>query len=76
VRAGKSDDEIKAGLIGQYSARILAMPEGASGQWLSWAPVAAVCGGLGAVALAVQRMRQPAPLPAEHQDLPPLPDLD
>ncbi len=45
IAAGRSDDEIKRDLVRRYSPRILAMPEGARGQWLVWAtPVVTVSG--------------------------------
>ncbi|OYW12345.1 MAG: hypothetical protein B7X34_01990, partial [Acidobacteriia bacterium 12-62-4] len=45
VKAGKTDEEIRAGLVGEYTIRILALPEGAKGQWLWWTPIAASAAG-------------------------------
>jgi cytochrome c-type biogenesis protein CcmH len=75
VSAGKTDDEIKATLIKQYSIRILALPEGVKGQWLSWVPIAAVSAGIGAVAIAIRQMQSKLP-PDEAGPLPPLPDFE
>lgn len=55
IADGRSDDEIQKQIVGQYSLRILAMPEGARGQWLSWMPMAAVSVGVGPIALFVRR---------------------
>lgn len=76
VGSGKSDDEIKAAYVQQYSTRILAMPEGTRGKMLSWAPALATGGGVAAVAWAIQRMRAPAPAPDTSAALPPLPEID
>jgi len=79
ISAGKSDEQIKAAYVQQYSTRILAMPEGTPGQMLSWAPALATGGGVAAVAWAMQRMRGTAPAPetlAAPATLPPLPEID
>lgn len=55
VVEGKTDNEIKRYLIGQYSRRILSLPEGALGEWLQWVPVASSAAGLFAVLLFVRR---------------------
>ncbi|MBS1874965.1 MAG: cytochrome c-type biogenesis protein CcmH [Acidobacteria bacterium] len=61
VAAGKTDDEIKAVLVGEYSRRILALPEGAAWQWLWWTPWAALMAGGLVAAWAIRRMmRRPA----------------
>ena len=38
VGASKTDEEIKQYVLSAYSTRVLAMPEGVAGQWLSWMP--------------------------------------
>jgi cytochrome c-type biogenesis protein CcmH/NrfF len=38
AEAGVTDEQIKARVVAQHTSRILAMPEGAKGQWLSWTP--------------------------------------
>jgi cytochrome c-type biogenesis protein CcmH/NrfF len=77
VATGRADDEIKKSFVDQYSLRILAMPEGTRGQWLSWGPIAAVTAGLGMVALFVNRSlrsSQAAPKDPPAKTLPDLPD--
>jgi cytochrome c-type biogenesis protein CcmH/NrfF len=78
VATGRTDDEIKKSFVDSYSLRILAMPEGARGQWLSWGPLAAVSAGLGIVVLFVsrslRRAQQPAPAGSLTANLPDLPD--
>jgi cytochrome c-type biogenesis protein CcmH/NrfF len=56
VAEGRSDGEVKAVFIEQYSIRILALPEGARGRWLAWTPVVAALAGLGVVLLTIRRM--------------------
>ena len=76
VAAGKSDDDIRKTLVDQYSTRILALPEGVLGDWLSWTPIAATAFGLTAVALFIRRSirlkpAQPpgdAPTPLDIED--------
>jgi len=75
VKAGKSDEEIRAGLVGEYTIRIVALPEGAKGQWLWWTPVAAGAAGLAALAVALRRMKRKEPEPVPP-DLPDLPDTE
>jgi cytochrome c-type biogenesis protein CcmH len=58
VRAGKSDDDIKAALVGAYGKRILALPEGGQRAWLFVTPVAAVALGLIFVCIVLFRMRK------------------
>jgi cytochrome c-type biogenesis protein CcmH len=55
VAEGKSDREIQTVLTEQYTTRILALPEGAKGQWLHWTPVAAGFAGLSILGLIIQR---------------------
>jgi len=75
VSAGKSDEEIKAEFVRIYSLRILALPEGARGRWLTWAPAAFATAGLGLLALVLQRLRaQPSSVSAGP--LPVLPDFE
>ena len=64
VKAGQSDDQIKEALVAEYGPRILAVPEGSTGQWLFWMPWV-----IGAIALAgvvyfLKRMRHSAAAPA------------
>ncbi len=75
VKAGKSDEEIRAGLVGEYTIRIVALPEGAKGHWLWWTPVAAGAAGLAALAVALRRMKRKEPEPVPP-DLPDLPDTE
>jgi cytochrome c-type biogenesis protein CcmH/NrfF len=55
VDKGRSDEEVKAAFIEQYSIRILALPEGARGRWLAWTPVLAAFAGLGVVLVTIRR---------------------
>ena len=73
VAAGKSDDEIKKVLVSEYTIRILAMPEGAYGEWLRWTPLAAILIGLAAIALVIRRSLRPA---APNAPAGALPDFD
>ncbi len=60
VGEGKTDAEIKNSFVKEYSARVLSMPEGASGQLLSWTPVLAALAGLGVVLLVIKTsLRKP-----------------
>lgn len=64
VAEGKSDEDIRSALAAEYSKRILAMPEGAPGLWLSWMPVLATAAGLGMVTLFIKRrLATPAGIP-------------
>ena len=65
--AGKTDEEIKAVYIERYTIRILSMPEGVRGQWLSWTPIAAIVAGLAATILAIRRFRQVPPAQSTAQ---------
>jgi cytochrome c-type biogenesis protein CcmH len=58
--AGRSDEQIKQELVDRYTQRILALPEGAAGEWLAWTPWAALLAGLGAVAWFIGRSRSRA----------------
>lgn len=73
IQTGLSDDDIRQALIRQYSSRILAIPEGSRGQWLSWTPPAAILAGAAILAVFLKRSLQPAPTPPTV-DLPDLPD--
>lgn len=75
IAGGRTDDEIKRIVVDQYSVRILATPEGAQGQWLSWTPVAAVCAGIGAVSLFLLRSLRVAASAPAGPAIGPLPDL-
>lgn len=55
VAAGRSDEEIKQRLTTEYTSRILAMPEGAKGEWLQWTPVMAIAVGLVAAGSFLRR---------------------
>lgn len=72
---GRSDDEIKKAIVDQYSLRILAMPEGARAQWLSWMPIAVTSAGLGLIGLFVRRSLQGSQPVAAGPETGPLPDL-
>lgn len=57
VREGRTDEEIKSRLIDRYTARILAIPEGAKRRWLFVIPWAALCAGLVLLTWTILRMR-------------------
>lgn len=50
VKQGLDDEKIKASVVSKYSSRILAIPEGTTGRWLSWTPWFAT--GIGAMVIA------------------------
>jgi cytochrome c-type biogenesis protein CcmH/NrfF len=76
IEQGRTDDQIRQSLIGQYTTRILAVPDGEKGQWLSWTPPAAAAAGLAALAIFIKRsIHPPAPAPP-IANLPDLPDSD
>ncbi len=58
IAAGRTDEEIKAGFVQRHSLRILALPEGARGEWLAWTPWAALLVGLTTVAWFIRRSRR------------------
>jgi len=82
IAAGKTDDQIRQTLVTAYSRRILALPDGASGEWLRWTPAAAVLAGLGAVVYFIRRSlaaRKAAPVqtpPPGEEKLPPVPESE
>jgi cytochrome c-type biogenesis protein CcmH len=75
IADGRTDDEIKKAVVDQYSLRILSMPEGARGQWLSWMPIAAASVGLGVIGLFLRRSLRNAQAGASSPDVGPLPNL-
>ena len=76
IEQGRTDDQIRESLIGQYTTRILAVPDGEKGQWLTWTPPAAAAAGLVVLALFIKRsIRPPAP-PPPGTNLPDLPDSE
>lgn len=75
IAEGRSDDEIKAQFIDRYTRRILALPEGATGDLLSWMPWAAATAGLGAIGVFLHRSTAQQPAPAPPGELPELPEL-
>jgi cytochrome c-type biogenesis protein CcmH len=72
ISQGRSDDQVKALLVGEYGPRILALPEGTTRRWLFWTPFAVAIAGLAAVVLFLRRLK----LRGAGPDLPPakLPD--
>lgn len=59
---GRSDDQIKATLVGEYGRRILSLPEGGTRLWLFWTPVVlAVAGVAGLLWILWRSLRNPAP---------------
>lgn len=64
IEQGRSDEAIKQEILQRYTARILAMPEGARGQWLSWSPMVATGAGLALVAGFIGRSVRSAPAQA------------
>lgn len=76
IEQGRSDSDIRQAMITQYTTRILAVPDGEKGQWLSWTPPAAAAAGLAILAIFIKRSIRP-PAPARPQtNLPDLPDSD
>ncbi len=60
VAGGQTDAQIKEAYLKKYTLRILAVPDGTRGQWLSWTPLAATVAGAAAVGLVIKRMLRPA----------------
>ena len=58
VQEGRSDDEIKAVFVREYSKRILAMPEGTERWWLDLTPGAFMIAGLFIVVAKLRERRQ------------------
>lgn len=58
VEAGRSDEEIKMALVGEYGKRILIVPEGSARGWLFWTPWLLAAAGLAVVAAFLRRMRR------------------
>ncbi|MEO8663676.1 MAG: cytochrome c-type biogenesis protein CcmH, partial [Bryobacteraceae bacterium] len=54
ISASWSDDDIKRDLIARYSTRILVVPEGTAGTWLTWTPWALTAAGLFTVAAVIR----------------------
>jgi cytochrome c-type biogenesis protein CcmH/NrfF len=76
IEQGRTDEQIRQTLITQYTTRILAVPDGEKGQWLSWTPPAAAAAGLAVLAIFIKRsIRPPAP-PTPGTNLPDLPESD
>jgi cytochrome c-type biogenesis protein CcmH len=78
IAAGRTDEEIRQTVVGQYSRRVLALPDGATGEWLAWTPAAALLAGFGILTLFLRRSlnARPAAPPAPHEHLPQLPDSE
>lgn len=64
VRDGRTDEEIKAVLVKEYTKQILALPEGDQRIWLFWTPFGVGAAGLIAVSLLLKRLlaRSDAPM--------------
>lgn len=62
VRDGRSDEEIKAALIREYTQRILSLPEGPPRLWLFWTPWLLASIAFGALLLLIRRLKR-------HSDL-------
>lgn len=75
ITSGLTDDEIKAGLVNRHTLRILALPEGARGQWLAWAtPVIVALGASGLLFFIRRSVRTPPPARVPAGPLPDLPE--
>ena len=57
VRDGRSDDEIKAMLVKEYTRQILAVPDGSQGVWLFLTPWLAFFAGTAGVVFLLSRWR-------------------
>ena len=60
VGDGRSDDEIKAVLVKQYTRQILAIPDGSQGVWLFLTPWLALLAGSVGVMILLNRWRTQA----------------
>ncbi len=75
--AGQSDEQIKATMVARYSKRVLSMPEGGRGQWLSWTPIAVGLAGLAFVTVIIRRSLASRPtLTPQAAALPDLPETE
>lgn len=70
VLAGRTDDEIKAVLVRQYTRQILALPDGPQGVWLFLTPWLATAAGALGVLFLLNRLRTHSAAPATAE-LPP-----
>ena len=57
VQDGRTDEEIKTTFVGQYTKRILAIPEGPEALWLFLIPGVAMTAGLVFVLVQIRRWR-------------------
>lgn len=76
IAAGQSDEQIKATFLARYSTRILALPEGTKGLWLTWTPWILASAGLAAVVTLMRRSPKPATPTPSPENLPDLPDSE
>lgn len=58
VAQGKSDDDIRAAVVAEYTRRILALPDGPAGDLLWWIPWLVVLLGVIAVVITIRRLRR------------------
>jgi cytochrome c-type biogenesis protein CcmH len=76
IEQGRSDSDIRQAMISQYTTRILAVPDGEKGQWLSWTPPAAAAAGLAILAIFIKRSTRPPAPATPTANLPDLPDSE
>jgi cytochrome c-type biogenesis protein CcmH/NrfF len=76
IEQGRTDEQIRQTLITQYTTRILAVPDGEKGQWLSWTPPAAAAAGLAILAIFIKRSTRPPAPATPTANLPDLPDSE
>ncbi len=68
---GRSDNEIKGALVGEFGLRILSLPEGQPRLWLFWTPFAVGALGLSALVIALKRLKsRPGALKLAPAELP------
>jgi cytochrome c-type biogenesis protein CcmH/NrfF len=63
VQEGRSDQEIKSVLVGEFGKRILSLPEGSQRAWLFATPGAVLAAGLAALVLLLKKLRCRQALP-------------
>ncbi len=64
IAAGATDERIREDLVARHTARILAMPEGSKGAWLSWTPWGFAAAGVSGIAWWIRRSVKSRPAAA------------
>jgi len=76
VKQGRDDEQIKSSVVAKYTSRILAVPEGPTGRWLSWTPWFAAALGALVVARLLTRVKKQSADAVSPSALPVIDDMD